>query len=278
MSIQVFLHKRFYWGTYARLFEVLQPFEVCHFLQTMRGTCPQAVARMLGDSDEARELVANNLKPSNHPLLVDFLENKAWIRECALFFDRLMDIDCDRLRSFPVVLLPFFLQEKATESAACLYIMHDQIPSHLRRPFFSLVFKLSTGAKHENCKVIENPLNWKPVMKEKDPMRAVYEQAGDALWDFIDDKELVTIHHLYRGKNKRGRETVFGIKEMKQEWTGWVSERRLQYENLADFLTNDAGRGRKNAHRVKIFIAFLMNYFSRSTMLGKYIKFEKVDT
>ncbi len=180
---------------------------------------------------------------------------------------QIMDRFLAKNRCYPYILYPLFNQKyTSTEKAQQLYATINVWDTlHMKRLFFALVFKYSKrlGAKvkvQPNLNVIINR-----DRKSEDPLYAVYMEASNGLWDYIEylDGKVEVV-----GRRQKKREgCIFSVAELEHEWLEWMSGRRV-YDNLLEYQRNV---NRRERARFTVFMEFLWMYLKRDNLVDDAI-------
>lgn len=145
------------------------------------------------------------------------------------------------------IMFPFYIDRSYRQKAVQIYDLQD-LWSHkpIKRLFFMLAFKFLNSTE---CRI---PLDSRVVRgKYKDYDFIVYEQAADALWDYIESVQ--SFEKVSKFKKLKTEEHLVREKSMKRMWLGWLEERRDRYK---DFLDNQE----KYEHKIYVFSHFLWLY------------------
>lgn len=122
--------------------------------------------------------------------------------------------------------------------------------------FFKIVFKFS---KYSERTKFSNELK----NNKQDSKYLVYEQASNALWDYIDafneEYEVVPC-----GKNCKTR---IRASKMYKNWIAWASSQGNRYKDFLEYVESNRSRG--ECWRVEVFSKFIVKYLNIS---GRNVK------
>lgn len=129
--------------------------------------------------------------------------------------------------------------------------IHDLIDlwSDVKRSFFRLVFKFVNYSRRTNLKP-------RKILK-KDLNYIVYEQASNALWDYI---ESLNISSCNKKSKKKLKQYSLG-----EKWIHWASESEM-YPDFVNFMSI---KNRETQQKLKVFSYFIKIYLNSKS---KFIK------
>jgi hypothetical protein len=161
-------------------------------------------------------------------------------------------------RKYVAIMYPFYgTRCGSKKKAQQLYDLLDMYSgdNDVKRLFFMLAYKFSYKSR---CTLpSNNHVNLKKSRK-MDTNYIVYEQASNALWDFIEEEE-VRVRQLGWNKKRGPAELVMSRLSVSKVWMDWVRDKGV----YVDFVESIGDP--KNKHRLAVFTHFIWFYLSQKT-------------
>lgn len=151
------------------------------------------------------------------------------------------------------LLNPFIAQLEVKQMAQQLHLLVDFLHPHTKRVFFAFVFKFSTEhRKALRVNTGESVEAWqlKKRRRPRDPLYALYFQASNALWDYVEFLELECVVTATNSKSKQ----CLTRHKFKETWIEWCRDKG-EYTDFVSFVEN--AHTHSDNRRIAVFVEFL---------------------
>lgn len=278
-SIIDYAHTQYYYkGLAFSLFDFFRSEEWKHYIKEGTGDIPlsEGIELMIRLADQKKfsvdvplfgAIICKDITDEEEGGTA-FVAFKNWLlleRRNELSRIRLMNKYLMKNRFYPYILYPMFNQQyTSTEKARQLFTTITMWNvDHVRRPFFMLVFKYSKRLASQLN--IRPDLNVLPVKRNrgKDPLYAVYVEAGNAFWDYVAHLEGKVEVVGRRAKKRDG--AIFNAVDLEHEWIEWMGGQR-KYGALIQYRTSVENKQRERA-RFTVLMEFLWMYLKKDAII-----------